>query len=242
MTFLPGTGVRVLVNKDTVSANIAGVTIAHQRPVSDVTSVLSGGGMNFVPGLMSGTMTLRGPYDSDANLQVAIRAAMGVDNSMLITACPDGLAIGKPALFILGDPTDYATDAAVADALGFTVGAQADESADMGYIVHAWAAETASANGTSVDRGAAPATPTTGGLAAALHCTVYSGFTNVSVKVQHSTDNSTWADLVTFTTFTNTASERKTLAKGTTVNRYLRTVTTVTGTGSATFLVAVAPR
>jgi hypothetical protein len=131
-------------------------------------------------------------------------------------------------------------DATVAEAVGYTVTAAADESVDMGFIVHALQAETATGNGTAVDRGAASAT--TGGGTAALHLTAYATFTNVAVKIQHSTDNSVWADLVTFSTLTAIGAERRFLAPGTTINRYVRAVTTVSGSGSATFLVALAPR
>ena len=75
-----------------------------------------------------------------------------------------------------------------------------------------------------------------------MHVTAFSGFTTATVKIQHSTDASSWADLITFTAFTGATWERKAVANGTTVNRYVRAVTDVTGTGTTTFLVAFAPR
>lgn len=64
----------------------------------------------------------------------------------------------------------------------------------------------------------------------------YSGFTGVVGKIQHSADNSSWNDLSP--SFTNVTSapvaERITVAAGTTVNRYIRHVGTVTGSGSIT--------
>jgi hypothetical protein len=130
----------------------------------------------------------------------------------------------------------------VSDAVGYTFQAASDDSVDMGYVIHALGPETADGNGTAVDRGAAPLTPTTRGAAVAIHVTAYSGLTSAAIKVQHSPDNSVWSDLVAFTSVTAITSERKLVADGTTVNRYLRVVTDVTGTGSVTFLVAVAPR
>lgn len=67
----------------------------------------------------------------------------------------------------------------------------------------------------------------------------FSGFSGVAGKIQHSADNSSWADLVTFTSVTAgpgdpTAAQRIAVAAGTTVNRYLRHVGTVTGSGSVT--------
>jgi hypothetical protein len=246
MGFAHGSSTVVLANEKVVSSEISGWTMAHQRAVSEVTTVgqtAGSAGASFVPGLMSGSLGLRGPQqlDSTTGLQVELQAAIGVDNNLLVTCLPEGVAIGKPAFFAVVDPTDYAIDAAVADAVGMTFTAMPDESVEMGYTVHALAAETADGNGTAVDRGTV-STPSTRGLVAAIHVTAYSGLTSAAIKIQHSTDNSVWADLVAFTSVTALTQERVKVATGTTVNRYLRVVTDVTGTGSATFLVAAAPR
>jgi hypothetical protein len=70
------------------------------------------------------------------------------------------------------------------------------------------------------------------------------GWTDLTVKVQHSADDSTYADLVTFTAITVApAKERKTVAAGTTVNRYLAASWAFTGAGAAhtaTFVVGFA--
>lgn len=247
MSFAHGSSTVVMVNEKTVSTEVSGWGMSHQRAVSEVTTMgqtAGQAGAKFVPGLMSGSMTLRGPMDNNpaTGLSKEISDAIGVDNAFLCTCFPDGTAIGKPAFFVVGDPTDYAIDASVQDAVGYTISAAADEGVEMGYVIHALGAETADGNGTAVDRGAAPITPTTHGLVAAIHVTAYTGLTSAAIKLQHSTDNSVWADLVAFTSVTAIGSERVKVADGTTVNRYLRVVTDVTGTGSVTFLVSAAPR
>lgn len=240
MTFTLGNVSRVLANEKSVSATLAGWTASHQRAVSEVTTLVESGA-KFVPGLMSGSLVLRGPQDSvGQDLHTEITAAVGVDNALLVTVCPYGTAIGLFAMTAVGDVAEHAIDASVSDAVGFTLTTQADESVDMGFIVHALGAETVDGNGTAVDRGAA--STTTGGGVGSLHLTAYSGLTSIAIKIQHSTDNSVWADLTSFTTATAVTSERKLVAAGTTINRYVRVVTDVTGTGSATFLVAFAPR
>ena len=68
---------------------------------------------------------------------------------------------------------------------------------------------------------------------------------NITVKIQHSADDSTFADLVTFTVVSSTTitSEKIEVAGNTTVNRYLRVNYTVAGsTGSATPVVAFTRR
>jgi hypothetical protein len=249
VSFVPGSATRVLVNKVEISSEVSGWTIAFSRAMSDVTcvgQVAGAAGSNFVPGLMSGSLGLRGPQSNDqtTGLQAEIQAAIGgVDNSFVATCLPDGVAIGKPAMFVVSDPTEYTVDAAVADAVAVSISAQADEAVEMGFVLAALQAYTADAlTGTAVDRGAAPLTPTTHGLVAGMHVTAYSGFTGVAVKVQHSPDNSTWADLATFTNVTAVGAQRVVVANGTTINRYLRSVIDVTGSGSVTLLVTAAPR
>lgn len=246
MTFAPGYATVVLVNERVVSSEVSGWTMTHTRNMSEVTTVgqtAGSAGAAFVPGLMSGTLGLRGPeqLDSTTGLQVELQASIGVNDNIQVTCLPDGTAIGKPAFFIVGDPTDYAVDANVADAVAVTFAAMADESVEMGYVIHALGAETVDGNGTAVDRGVV-STPSTRGLVAAMHVTAYAGLTSAAIKIQHSPDNSAWSDLVAFTNVTAIGSERVKVANGTTVNRYLRTVIDVTGTGSVTFLVSAAPR
>jgi hypothetical protein len=67
-----------------------------------------------------------------------------------------------------------------------------------------------------VDNGAA----SSNGLVANAHCIANTGPTPIIVKIQHSTDNVTYVDLVTFATFNSTGSEHK-ITTGA-VNRYLK--------------------
>lgn len=254
MTFLHGSSARALVNEREVSTKIAGWNVSNSRTMSEVTTAgqtFGQAGAAFVPGLSQGTLTLRGPQDNDptTGLHKEIADAVGVDNDLLVTCLPDGVALGKPALFCLADLTDWTIDAQVADAVGFSAGTQADDGVDFGYVLHALAAETVDGNGTAVDRGTSlsivtgsPVAYSTHGLMAAIHVTAFSGLTSAAIKIQHSVDNSVWADLVSFTSITAVGRERVKVADGTQVNRYLRVVTDVTGTGSVTFLVACAPR
>ncbi len=249
MAFAHGSSTRALANAKEVSSEISGWSMGHNRAVSEVTvvgQVAGSAAANFIPGLMSGTLGLRGPQDSVAGTGLTaelVAAVYGADNALMVTCLPDGVTIGKPAFFCVADMTEYASDATVADATAMTMQAQADESVEMGYVVAALQAYTADAlTGTAVDRGASPITPTTRGGMFGMHVTAYSGFTNVVVKVQHSPDNSAWADLATFTTVTAIGSQRAQVANGVTVNRYLRTSIDVTGSGSVTLLVSAAPR
>jgi len=67
----------------------------------------------------------------------------------------------------------------------------------------------------------------------------YATFTGVVGKIQHSPDDSTWADLITFTNVTTAPGAERKTATGT-VDRYTRYTRDVTGSGSFTPVVAFA--
>lgn len=98
--------------------------------------------------------------------------------------------------------------------------------------------DTAATNGASIDQGAATAF----GAQAYLQVTALTG-TDVTVKIQDSADNSSFAD-VTGLTFTQTTTapttQRIATASGQAIRRYLRAVTTTSaGFTSVTFSVVV---
>lgn len=245
MAFLPSYAAKVMANEKSVCATVNAWTITHTRAMSEVTAMCQTAGSaanSYVPGLKGGTLTLAGPQDSTGqNLHAEIAGAIGVDNALIVTLLPDGDSVGKPALFGVFDPTEWTNDANVTEAAGFTLNAAVDEGVEAGFVIHALGAETADGNGTAVDRSVDLVTSTLG-AAAGIHVTAYSGFTTVGIKVQHSTDNSVWSDLVSFTAITAVGAEVVKTSATTTVNRYLRVVTDVTGTGSITYLATVGPR
>lgn len=73
---------------------------------------------------------------------------------------------------------------------------------------------------------------TTAGGVGYLQVTAFSGFSQVVVKIMHSPDDTTYAALITFTTVTAVTKERVTVAG--TIDRYLSSQGTVTGSGSIT--------
>lgn len=95
---------------------------------------------------------------------------------------------------------------------------------------------TVTANGqqTSVDNSAG----TTAGGVGFLHILGLSSGDTITVKIQHSTDNSSWSDLITFT-LTGSAIDAERVAVTGTVNRYVRASYTVSGS-SISFPIAVA--
>ena len=238
MAFVDTSASRVLINQRHLSASISGWEVTSSRSMSQVTSILNAG-QRFVPGIALGAIGLTGMFNPAAgDLDATIIAAAGVDNGLLWTVCPSGFTLGAPALIVRSELEDYKITSAVGSAVNVAVMGMPDDGTDIGVQLHAHGAETADLSSTSVDNAAA----TSNGGVATLHATAYSGLTNAVIIVEHSTNNSVWATLATFTTVTAVTSERLLVAAGTTVNRYLRSSVDVTGTGSVTYAVAFARR
>lgn len=237
MTFVHSKSSRVLMNEDHLSGSITGYTVGHTRQMSE-TSVILDDGAKFIPGLLGGSVSIQGLFDSAAgNIHEEISAAVGTDNSLLVTVLPDGFTIGKPAFIAVTDIENYQVDASVSEAVTVAIDAMPDDGVDWGVSQHAHSADTATGNSTSVDNTAA----TTGGGVASLHVTAVSGTTpSNTVKIQHSADNSAWVDLITFTAATAATSERKTVTG--TVNRYTRETHTISPGASFTYAAAFARR
>lgn len=237
MTFGHGSSSRLLLNDVNPSGQIQSWTCEAGREFADVTTILDGG-YRWLPGQVGGKVTVQGLFDSAAGtLHQEIVPALGTDDGLLWTLFPSGYAtIGLPALISVCDIESYALTSGVSDAVKVEVDTTPDAGPDWGVLLHALGAETADVNSVSVDNAAA----STNGAAASLHVTAYTGLTSAVVKVQHSTNNSTWADLITFTTVIAATAQRSTVTG--TVNRYVRAVVDVTGTGSITYAVAFARR
>lgn len=229
---------RVFVNELHASGELSGWSAAKACPLAERTNLLSDGAVTS-PGIVAGTISLKGWVDSAAtSLAAEAAAAAGAESGLLVTVCPDGTAVGATALMAVCDQTGFVVDGDAAATVPLAIEALPDAGIDWGKVLHGATAETADADAASVDGAAG----TTNGGVAALHMIAYSGLTDATVKVQHSTDDASWDDLVTFAAATDVTREQVVVAAGTTVNQYLRVTTDVTGTGTCTPVVAFARR
>ena len=175
--------------------------------------------------------TGNGFYDESVGNINAAYQSMGATRQL---ACYGfaGKTLGKDAIIIDGTYANQWKRTATRD--GITLG-KATHTVDgrrwQGKIVHPATAVTADGNtqSTPVDNAASSAS---GGVAD-LHVAALTlgGYTSVTVKVRHSADNVTYADLCTFTVVTAIGfAERQTIAG--TINRYLAISYEFNGAGS----------
>jgi hypothetical protein len=231
---------RLIVGDCAVHSHAKGVTGKLDVAMADAT-VLTDSARVYLEGLAQGDFQVPMLLDSDTAEQSQFdtlfverkQAGSGVPMSV----APAGYTIGNDmwlgsvlqSELSLGSPRD--------DVVTAQFSAQLDGCVDLGKSLHnITTAETATGNATSVDNGASSAN----GGAGVVQLITKTGGTSIAVKIQHSADNATWADLITFTTLTAVGSQLSTVTG--TVNRYLRASWTVTGGGSYVFACGFARR
>ena len=244
MSFRHGKNTKVLIGSNDLSSYFKDTSFSSSIGTSETTTYgTSGASKTYVVGLNDATLSLGGLFDGDASaVDEYIASILGSSTDVIYTVAPDnGMNVGSRCFSGQSIATKYDVKAPVGDVVSISADFQIDAETARGVILAPLSSVSATGNGTAVDNAAS----TTNGGTAIIHVTTNTRNGAITVKVQHSVDNSTWADLASFTsvpTSTKT-SERLVVAAGTTVNRYLRATYTVAGSsGSATIAVTFGRR
>lgn len=187
----------------------------------------------YIAGLKEHKLSLAGFFDGTTSaVDDILQTALGVNSDQLVVVYPVGdTAIGDIGYAMRAKETGYGVTAPVEGLVDVSAEFVGCDDIDRVISLHVMGAETTATSGSSVDNSSG----TTDGGAAHLHVTAFSG-TSITVKVEHSTDNAAWSDLITFTAATAAGTSERGTSSGT-VNRYVRA--TWTGTfSSATFHLA----
>lgn len=241
MTFRHGSRTAVLFDIYDISAYMNSAQVASSIGTSETTTYGAvGDAKTYVTGLRDSTVSLAGLWDGDTGaLDEIMTTSIASDTDANFLVAEDlGLVVGNRCIFGQSNRTKYSTDSPVADVVKISLDLQTDAELGRGVVLHNASATSGgigTVNGTAVDNAASTANGGTG----VVFMTTNTRTAQLSlVKIQHSADNSTWADLVSFTNIPPNSttplsplrSQRAVVASGTTVNRYLRA--TYTGTGS----------
>lgn len=246
-TFRHSKNTVVLAAQYNLSEYLTSVTTSNSVETPETTT-FSSVDRSYLTGHTEGTVSFEGLYDgttagidgatTDA-IDKILSDALGNSTNTVITVSADGGAFGRRAVLLDAVETTYEVTSPLTDVVAISGGANANDGLEYGVWLTYNTAFTSTTNGTAVDN----ATSSLRGSVANLHVTANTRSTAVTVKVQHSTDNSSWVDLTTFANVSATTltSERKTTTG--TVNRYVRVqVTPTAGTGSITLSVAFSRR
>jgi len=233
-TFTHGKNATVLANGYNLSPYFNSVTASGSSDTAEV-STFGNNSKAYIPGLKDATFSVEGYYDATAGaVDQSVSAMLGTETVWTTVMSADAIGARGYGAGTIG--TSVEVGAEIGGAVTISAEGQTDGGLDPIVVLHALGAETASGNGTQVDNGAA----TTGGAAGYLHVTAISGTPTITVKVQHSSDGTTWADLITFTAVTAANASQRVAVAGT-VNRYTRALWTISGgSPSATFHMSAA--
>lgn len=247
-TFRHGKNTVVLAKEYNLSAYLNSVSAANAVETPETTT-FSATDRSYISGHTEGTVSFEGLFDGTTNgvtvgatadgIDKILSDALGSSTNTVMTVSNDGGAFGRRAVLLEAISTSYEVTSPLTDVVAISGGANANDGLEYGVWLTYDTAYTSTTNGTAVDNSASSAR----GSVANLHVTTNTRSTAVTVKVQHSTDNSVWADLITFASVSASTltSERKTTTG--TVNRYVRVqVTPTAGTGSITLSVAFSRR
>ena len=240
MAYSHGKNAEVQVGKFNLGQYLRDITISFDQDTAE-TSTFGDSAKEFIVGMKNCTIAMSGLFDNTATTgSDALMNTIFLAGAETPVSTSFGTTDGNPAWLFAGLNTSYELSASIGDAVSFSANMQGSyaqtaatssvgSGASAGILLNR-ATVTATSNSTSIDNSASSAT----GLIANLHIPTNTHNNTVIVKIQHSTDNSSWADLITFTTVTatTTTSERKYVSG--TVNRYLRVSYTCAGTGSCT--------
>lgn len=231
-----GRNCTTFVNQFDISNYLNSMSADRDAPELDQTTFLDTA-KTYIADFPSGTVSLEGFYSVDTTnndtAEDVLRAAIGAANRV-VTIAPEGAAtFGNRALLNDGAEVKHSVGHPVSGLI--TTMADFRGEVQHGVLLAQKASRTSSGNGTSVDN----TTSSANGGVGHIHVFSKSGTTpTLDVKIQHSTDNSTFADLITFTQLTDVGSQRSAVTG--TVNRYTRETRTIGGTSTPTFNYAVA--
>jgi len=215
MGTVPGSNARVLFGSNDVSAYFNEASYARRKDLVDTTT-FGDSARRYLEILRHGSATLTGFYDGDATkLSAQLSTAFQAAATTVLTLAPNSTTVGNEAWLLAAHTPRYDVKQVTSGVVGTSAQFDADGPIDVGRWLHALAAETGGGDSASVDNGA---TTSNGGVAN-LHVTAFAG-TSVTVKVQHSADNSSFADLIAFTAVAGATSQQ--LAVSGTVDRYVR--------------------
>lgn len=239
MAFRHGTAARAYIGGFDMSCYINSFGLDAETETAEVTTLCKTA-KNYIPGLEDATINASGFFDGDTLVLDPTTFSFKLNSLRrtitVVTYLPQTDAQGGPGYFVEGELTSYSIETTTDDAGTIEFEMQSNSAQERSVTLHlASIAETTTNNSTSVDN----TVGTTNGASAALQVLSVAGTSTptITVKVQHSTDNSIWTDLITFGAKTAVGSEVQRVTG--TVNRYVRAQWTITGTTpSFTFHVA----
>lgn len=224
-----GKDVRVYLDGRDISGNISQITTEVMAEAHDVTTFASSGWKESTSGLLGWTGKIEGFYDgASSGFAAQIENALGVATAgRAVLSWYDGAADGIGDAGFLGSEaiiTQKSTPIDVSDLVKLSADFQGNGRAGaFGKLLHPLSSSTSDSTGASVDNAA----ETANGGRGTLHVVSVTG--TWAFKVAHSSDDTSFSNLLTFTNSSSTGAETQEVSG--TVKRYLRYSLSVTSSG-----------
>jgi len=236
-TFRHGKKTAVFLNSTDMSSYLNEATVTREIEANDITTFGSTS-RSYIVGMDDGGVSLTGLFDGSANASDAVLAGRVLQDNNTLTVLPEGTALGSRAILTSADETAYEISMPVADVVALSATFQADGGVRQGFNLITTTG-TASGTATSVDFGSTMSN----GAIFHLHVPANTYGSATTFKVQDSANNSSFADVATFTSVNGSATTSERIVNTSSVNRYLRAVATITGSsGSVSYIIATARR
>ena len=246
-TFIHGKNTAVYVDEFDLTSYFTDVSITQENEVAETTA-FGDTNKSYLLGLRAGTLSMSGMWSADTDgSDEELQALLGNATTPLLTVREGAAAIGGSAVIAQANETNYAISSPVADVHTVTADFECtpNQVSNLTFALAGGVQLTAGAsiahgslgNLSSVDNSASSAN----GGAATLHIPTNTVNGNTTIKIQHSANDASWADLITFTVVGASTKTSELKAVSGTVNRYLRASASTAGSsGSITFMIAFA--
>lgn len=229
-----GSNARAYFSGYDLSPYLKEISVDEETEKHDSTVLANNGDKTWAIGLRDASAEASGLYDDTLAVGIdAIMAGARRQPSQQLVYLPSGDAVGSYGEVLSGFDTKYSRKSVITDLNKVDLSLQGSgRGMDIIQSLHQLTSEGSSSNGSAVDNSAGTSA---GGVGVIQTTALTAG--SFTCKIQHSTDNSTWVDLITFTALAANTCERIEVAG--TVNRYVRSIWTVSG-GSPTMFVGFA--
>lgn len=222
-----GLGVRLYAAGYDLSGDANALSgMGYSQTLLDVTA-LQDSAASRIAGLSDGKVTVNGWFDSTTSHAAWASNSGKLPSADQVVIVGLGTALGDECIGIKAKQANYNVTRAPGSAIATVAEYQstAGQQLDFGVLLTTGPKQTdaSAADSTSVDQTSGTSAGGVGYLEA-----ISIGSGTATVKIQSSTNNSTWSDLITFTAVTAKTSER--VAVTGTVNRYVRVITSGTFT------------
>ena len=246
-TFIHGKNTAVYIDEFDLSSYFNDVSVSLDNDVAETTAF---GDTNkaFILGTRGGTLSMSGMWASDTDgSDEELVALLGNATTPILTVRQGAAAIGSRAIIAQANETSYAITNPVADVATISADFECTPN-QVSNLTFALAGGVQLTAGASIAHGSLGdlssvdnAASSANGGAGTLHVPTNTVNGNTTIKIQHSANNASWADLISFTVIGASTKTSELKAVSGTVNRYLRaTASTAGSSGSITFMVAFA--